>query len=461
MKNFVSLAILLAPALQLSAALVFDQESCCAGSDREPIVAASANHAEELNNLGSRQFASGDFKNAEKNLRESLEMQQAQTDPNRDTLARTLFNLAAVARVQYQMPAAEALYLRSIETRESISGANSPELGNALSGLAMVYLANGRLNDAVDLAQRAVRVSAQRPDDWRQLAVARNTLATLLMVKGDAAGAENLERWVKDELPTRAAGSEEYVNALSNLGTARLRLSNYRQAELDLRAAEAAVLKLVGPDHPMTATIWNNLAKVRVAQGDAKGAEALFEKAIAAWRKGVGPGHPDVASGLTNLASLYQSRKRYAEADRLFQQALDIDVAALGADSLKVANDWNNLGALSAVQHQYSTAEIRLTKALDLAEKKAGANHPDTAGIAVNLAVVRLSLARYADAARLLAAALPVKERVLGSDSPELASLLRLYSSALKGDRNYVAAERADLRATRIDTRIALVAAAR
>jgi len=50
-----------------------------------------------------------------------------------------------------------------------------------------------------------------------------------------------------------------------------------------------------------------------------------------------------------------------------------------------------------------------------------------------------------------------VRERVLGPDSPELASILRLYAASLKAGKDYVAAERAELKATRITTHNALL----
>jgi len=452
MNTLVTMVLLLAPVQPMHAALVLDTENCCSPDNRSEEIDANT-----LNNRGSRLYVAGDYAKAESVLREALRMQQDQASPNAATLASTYFNLAAVARMQSKVTEAESLYNRAITLRESSSGPDSPDLAHSLSGLAMVYHSQGKMTQAIELAERAVRVSANRPDDVRAIAAAHNTLATILLSKGDASKAEALERHATDELKRASAiATQEYVNALTNLGTSRLRQANYRQAESDLREAETAALQVAGPDHPLTATIWNNLSKVRAAQGDGRSAEALLGKAIAAWRKTFGPDHPDVAYGLSNLAMLYQGRKRYAEAERLFRQALQIDQAALGADSLRVANDWNSLGALALIQHHSSAAEGMLSKGLSIAQSKAP-DHPDTAGIAVNLAVVYVSQARYAEASKLFAGALPVRERVLGPDSPELASILRLYAASLKAGKDYVGAERAELKATRITTHNALL----
>ncbi len=278
MKTFVTTVLLLAPSLTVSAALVFDPENCCTAYSR-------VEDADTLNNQGAQLYAAGDYANAGKTLRQALAIEHAQTNPNPALLAGTLFNLAAVARMECKLPEAEALYQRAIAIRESASGTESPELAHPLTGLALVYLSDGRTAQAMELAQRAVRLS-KNLSDVQSMATAQNTLATLMMAQGDSRKAETLAQEVVDELRRNSAtGTQEYVDALTNLGTARLRLANYRQAELDLREAEAAALKVAGPDHPLTATVWNNLAKVRASQGDWRTAEVLFEKAIAVWRR--------------------------------------------------------------------------------------------------------------------------------------------------------------------------------
>jgi tetratricopeptide (TPR) repeat protein len=320
-----------------------------------------------------------------------------------------------------------------------------------------VYLAEGKVNQAKETAERAVRVTAGQPDDTLRVAQAENALATVLMARGGATRAETIERKVSNDL--RGAGAtatQEYVDALANLGTAHLRMADYRQADLDLRQAEAAALSVDGANHPSTATIWNNLAQTHAAQGDWKDAEKLFQKAIATWRSSVGPAHPDLASGLSNLATLYQNRKRYSEAEKLFKQAIEIDEAALGADSLKAANDWDNLGALAAIRHRYNDAESAIAKGLAIADKSAGFAHPDTGRIAVNLALVYYSEGKYAEASGMFSRVLPVREQLLGSNSAEMAVILRAYAVSLKAVHDYVGAEKAELRATRIATHNAL-----
>ena len=62
--------------------------------------------------------------------------------------------------------------------------------------------------------------------------------------------------------------------------------------------------KVLGPEHPDTATSLNNLALLLQDQGDLAGARPLFERALAICEKALGPEHPDTATSLNNLAIL-------------------------------------------------------------------------------------------------------------------------------------------------------------
>jgi tetratricopeptide (TPR) repeat protein len=421
-----NLLLLAGPVISASAALVFDAE-------------------------GVRLFAEGHYARAAALFCESVTAQEMRSGADPAVLAATYFNLAAAERMQGQLDNAAEHYTRSIALREQIAGTDSPDLAHPLAGLAHIYYSEGRLPEALLLAQRAVRVGSADPENWSQYADVRNSLATLLMASGQNKEAAALSGDIAAELELAGrTESPEYVGAAINLGTVQMRLGAYRQAETDLRRAEAAALHVVGPHHRLTATIWNNLANVRAAQGDSASAEKLMLQAIAAFRETLGSRHPEYARGLANLAGFYEKRKRYTDAERLFRQAMEINLAAFGPDSLQVANDRNHLGVLFAARHRYGIARVELEKAMEIAQQRVGQDHPDFAEIAVNLAIVYHAQGANERAALLLARAVPVKEHSLGPDSPELASILRLQASTDRKLERYAEAAGADMKATRI-----------
>ncbi len=58
-----------------------------------------------------------------------------------------------------------------------------------------------------------------------------------------------------------------------------------------MRRALAITEKVLGPDHPGTATSLNNLAAILRDRGDYAGAEPLFRRALAIAEKALGPNH--------------------------------------------------------------------------------------------------------------------------------------------------------------------------
>ena len=88
-------------------------------------------------------------------------------------------------------------------------------------------------------------------------------------------------------------------------------------------------------------------------QGQALYEAGQYEQAIPFWRKAlelgeyeVGPEHPNTATLLNNLAVLYLHRGLYAEAELLYKRMLGINVEALGPEHPRVATSLNNLAAL-------------------------------------------------------------------------------------------------------------------
>ena len=80
--------------------------------------------------------------------------------------------------------------------------------------------------------------------------------------------------------------------------------------------------------------------------GEYAKAEPLYQEALRIWQKVLGPEHPDTATSLNNLAVLYQAMGEYAKAEPLLQEALRIRQKVLGPEHPDTAQSLNNLAAL-------------------------------------------------------------------------------------------------------------------
>ena len=104
--------------------------------------------------------------------------------------------------------------------------------------------------------------------------------------------------------------------------------------------------------------------------GEYAKAEPLYQEALQIWQKVLGPEHPDTATSLNNLAELYKRMGEYAKAEPLFQEALRIRRKVLGPEHPDTATSLNNLAYFefdlgrideaTALARQASAAELTI-----------------------------------------------------------------------------------------------------
>ncbi len=271
----------------------------------------------------------------------------------------------------------------------------------SLAGQAEALSSDGKLDEAIPVAERAVALyeKALGPDR-AEVAASLNNLALLFYAKRQYAKAE--------PLMVRALAIHE---------------------------------KLVGPTHALVAGDLYNLAEVYRAQGQSANAEPALVRAVAIFEKELGPEHPDLASSLNNLALVYRAQGQYAKAETLMVRVLAIGEKAFGPDHPEVATSLNNLGLLYRDQGQYSKAEPILMRALAIREKALGPDHPDVGGSLNNLAFVYSDQGQYAKAEPLLVRAVAIREKALGPEHPLVANLLNNLAELYRSQGQLAKAE--------------------
>jgi tetratricopeptide (TPR) repeat protein len=81
-------------------------------------------------------------------------------------------------------------------------------------------------------------------------------------------------------------------------------------------------------------------------QGKYEQAEPLYQRALAIKERVLGKEHPSTATGLNNLALLYYNQGKYEQAEPLFKRALAIRERVLGKehpDTKRVRENYNDL----------------------------------------------------------------------------------------------------------------------
>jgi tetratricopeptide (TPR) repeat protein len=219
------------------------------------------------------------------------------------------------------------------------------------------------------------------------------------------------------------------------------RRAAYSQAVPLFRDALATREKMLGPEHPDTATTLNNLARLFWVQGDYAGARPLFERAMAIWEKTLGPEHPDTAGSLNYLASLLQAQGDLAGARPLFERALAIKEKTRGPEHPDTATTLDNLARLFQAQGDLAGARPLFERALAICEKVLGLEHPDTATSLNDLGCLLQAQGDFAAARPLFERAMAIWEKTLGPEHPDTAASLNNLATLLQAQGDFAGAQ--------------------
>ena len=261
---------------------------------------------------------------AETDLEASLDLFALAAERRPDTAALHVHYGDVLLRLGRGEPAA-AQYRRALEI--------APQTGHALYGLAQVAVADGDLDTAADLLERAIGLAPRHAEAHGLLAQVYRRLG-----RGEAAELE-LRRAgafppTRVDDPVVAAMEAEAVSskAFGQRGRRLAEAGRYAEAETAFRR----VLDL----RPPTARDHSNLGGALAGQGKLDAAVEQFEKALAL--------DPDETYTLNNLALALARRGDLETAARHLERALALDPA--------YAEAHHNLGLVRAQQGRYAEA---------------------------------------------------------------------------------------------------------
>jgi serine/threonine protein kinase/tetratricopeptide (TPR) repeat protein len=219
----------------------------------------------------------------------------------------------------------------------------------------------------------------------------------------------------------------------------RVTLANsfYYLGEAAMAAKQAEIARerytaLLGPDHPNTLMIMNNLAVSYTALGRNAEALKLHEEALASRKAKLGPDHPDTLQSMSNLADSYAHLGRYEEALRLREETLALQKEKLGPDHPYTLGSMNSLANSYYDLGRYAEALRLREETLALQKAKVGPDDPDTLRSMNNLANSYYDLGRHAEALKLNEEAFALRKSKLGPDHPDtlwsMGNLARSYT---------------------------------
>jgi len=221
---------------------------------------------------------------------------------------------------------------------------------------------------------------------------------------------------------TNEDATKEIANLYSFLGRGYNELADYSQSliwynkTLDIRE------KVLGKEHPDTATTYNNIALIYNDQGLYDKALEYYKKDLDISEKVLGKEHPDTATTYNNIALVYNAKGLYDKALEYYKKAKGIYEKVWGKEHPSTATTDNNMGEVYRMQGLYDKALEYHEKAKDIREKVLGKEHPDTATTYNNMALVYKKQGLYDKALEYYKKSLDIREKVLGKEHPSTAT---------------------------------------
>ncbi|MBR2475855.1 MAG: tetratricopeptide repeat protein, partial [Bacteroidaceae bacterium] len=124
----------------------------------------------------------------------------------------------------------------------------------------------------------------------------------------------------------------------------------------------------------------------------------LYSEALDIQEKVLGKEHPDTATSYNNIGVVYDNQGEYDKALEYHFKALEIKEKTLGKEHPNTASSYNNIGVVYDNQGEYEKALEYHFKALEIREKTLGKGHPDTATSYNNIGMVYYNQEEYDNA---------------------------------------------------------------
>jgi tetratricopeptide (TPR) repeat protein/predicted Ser/Thr protein kinase len=223
---------------------------------------------------------------------------------------------------------------RGLALRDQLFGPASVEAAASLQHLAMLYTAEGRDADALDLHHRA-RENAERglgPSHPDTLAILGGEAAALYKLGrlGEALALfERALAEVRRRDPDDLRGAADLV---INIAEIQRRLGRLSEARTSLTGALAMLERVGGERTQGVAAALTNLGLVLADLGAYDDAVARITRAAAIEARVLGGDHPDVAETLSALGAVLVAAHRPGEAVAPLERALAIRARHPGAD---------------------------------------------------------------------------------------------------------------------------------
>lgn len=380
---------------------------------------------------------SGNFWGAKEAQAEKLRIKQELLGHESLDICDDIVFLASIARQSGQVDEALLLADRAVKIAEGGAADTSPQLTSAVTAeMASIHREKGDLDRALLLSRRVLAIEEEMVDrgqegDEVRVAAARDTVGIIkrMMGKFEEATALHLQA-LKAKQAALGPDHADIASTLMNLGVCADEAADYAKGKEWKSRAMDILLATVGPDHPQTGQALIGLGESAKRVGDLDEARNLFERAVLVLRASLGSSHPLLATALNNLAQAQKALGRHDEALLLLQQSVSIKKEVLPPNHPSIATALSNLATLHEEVYKDLEKSLELRRsALEMLSVSLGKSNPQVATHMHNMAVTYSKMGEYESAVGLYDEALQIDEATYGPDHPQVATDLNAMAT--------------------------------
>jgi tetratricopeptide (TPR) repeat protein len=216
----------------------------------------------------------------------------------------------------------------------------------AVHGLGNLYAAQGKLDKAEEMYQRALRGKEKALGcDHTSTLETVNNLGVLYADQGKLDEAEEMyQRALQGREKALGRDHTSTLETVNNLGVLYAKQGKLDKAEEMYQRALQGGEKTLRRDHTSTLHTVNNLGILYKDQGKLDKAEHMYQRAMQGYEKALRPDHTFTLSTVHNLGLLYRDQGKLDKAEEMYQRALQGREKALGPDHTSTLSTANNLG---------------------------------------------------------------------------------------------------------------------
>jgi serine/threonine-protein kinase len=337
---------------------------------------------------------------------------------------------------------AEQLLNMSLKQRETLFGADSPEVAESLVAIAGLRDAQARFDEAEKLVRQGLDISKRHlAPNHPAIGKATALLGKILEDRGTYPAAIGVLEEAARLQSTPGPPSADLAESLTELANSHFYAGNYDISEALNQRVLGMDRELYGEHHPHIADDLINLGAVQYERGRFSEAESFYRQGLDITQSFYGKDHPATASALTMLGRALVSEGKLDAGAEILQQALAIQEKVFGKVHPRVAGTLNELGKIAQRRGQLDEAEQELTQAVEIYKSIYAGKHYYI-GIALsNLAGVLVDKKEYGKAEKLFEEALQIYSKTLAPDHQNVGIAHVRLGRAFLRDHRYSEAE--------------------